>query len=303
MDQIIGQKGAAANVVKDSDTQNFRADVMDASMEVPVIVDFWAPWCGPCKQLGPILEKAVQEAKGAVRLVKINVDENQALAQQFRVQSIPAVYAFFQGRPVDGFMGAQPESQIKAFVQRLAKSGTAGPSPVEEALLHAQTLEKEGNVAEASALYREILAHEPDHAEPFAGLIRCYLLGKDLNKAKEMAGLIPETAKKHPKIIAALTELELAEKAEANKGALPALQSRLAANEKDYEARYELAEALFAAGQREEAVDHLLTLMRQNRQWNEEAARKQLLKFFDIMGHADPITLSGRRQLSSLLFS
>lgn len=305
MEQLIGQNAPLPkDLIKDSDTKHFRADVMEASMETPVIVDFWAPWCGPCKQLGPLIEKAVQAAKGAVKLVKINVDENQALAGQFRVQSIPAVYAFFQGRPVDGFVGAQPESQIKAFVGKLAKLNPGdGSSQIEEALTHADELLHTGNVADAVAIYQEILAHEPDRAEAFAGLIRCYVRGHELGKARQFAGFVPEGAKKHAKVEAAFAELELAERAEQTKGLIPELEGKIAANEKDFDARYQLAEALFAKGRRDEAIDHLLILIRQNRQWNEEAARKLLVKFFDILGPTDSLTLSGRRQLSSLLFS
>jgi putative thioredoxin len=306
MDQLIGGgKPAAGDLIKDSDTARFKTDVIDASMQVPVIVDFWAPWCGPCKQLGPVIEKAVQEAKGAVRLVKINVDENQELAAQMRVQSIPAVYAFFQGRPVDGFIGAQPESQLKQFVARLAKIGgdAQGPSPIDEAVEQAEAALAAGDHGAASAIFSEVLEHEPGNAKAIAGLLRCLLAMDDLASAKEFIdGLEPDLLK-DPAVASAKAQFELAEQGQKAAGKLPELQARIAADPKDFEARYELAEAQFAAGAKEEAIDHLLEIVRVNRAWRDEAARLQLVKFFEAMGPTDPLTLSGRRRLSSILFS
>lgn len=306
MDQLIGAvPQAAADVIKDSDTPHFKADVIDASMKVPVIVDFWAPWCGPCKQLGPIIEKCVKEAKGAVRLVKINVDENQELAAQMRIQSIPAVYAFFQGRPVDGFVGAQPESQLKQFVARLAKVGgdALGPSPIDEAIAQADEALASGDCGAASAIYSEVLEHEAENVKAVAGLARCLIGMNDLASAREFLDGQPTEVLKDSGVAAAKTQLELAEQSQKSVGKVPELQARIAANGKDFDARYELAEALFGAGQREEAIDQLLAIMRVNRAWNDEAARLQLVKFFEVMGPSDPLTLSGRRQLSSILFS
>jgi len=306
MDQLIGAAPQVpADVIKDSDTPNFKADVIDASMQVPVIVDFWAPWCGPCKQLGPIIEKAVKEAKGAVRLVKINVDENQELAGQMRIQSIPAVYAFFQGRPVDGFVGVQPESQLKQFVARLAKVGgeALGPSPIDEALQQADEAVAAGDHGGASAIYSEVLEHEPENVKAIAGLARALIGMNELAAAREFIdGQTPEILK-DAGVAAAKTQLELAEQSQKTVGKVPELQARITANGKDFDARYELAEALFGAGQREEAMDQLLAIIRVNRAWKEEAARTQLVKFFEVMGPTDPLTLSGRRQLSSILFS
>jgi putative thioredoxin len=312
MDQLIGSAlgagpaGAnAADLIKDSDQNAFAQDVLDASMQVPVIVDFWAPWCGPCKQLGPLIEKVVKEAKGAVRLVKINVDESQALAGQLRIQSIPAVFAFFQGRPVDGFVGAQSESQLKQFVQRLAKMGAAGqgPSPVDEALEQAEAALAEGDYGAASAIFGQVLDHESDNAKAIAGLLRCSIATGDLAGAKEMlAGVTPELLK-NPAIISAASQLELAEAGQKAAGQTQQLQARIDANPKDFEARYDLAVAQFAAGDREAAIDQLLEIFKTNRAWNEEAARKQLVKFFEAMGPTDPLTLAGRRKLSSLMFS
>jgi putative thioredoxin len=274
-------------------------------MQVPVIVDFWATWCGPCKQLGPLIEKVVKEAKGAVRLVKIDVDSNQQLAAQLRIQSIPAVYAFFQGRPVDGFVGAQPESQLRQFVQRLAKMGAAGqgPSPIDEALEAAEAAFAEGDFGAASAIFGQVLDHESDNAKAIAGLVKCAIATGDLAGAKEMlAGVTPEILK-NPAVASAASALELAEAGQKAAGQTQQLQARIDANPKDFEARYDLAVAQFAAGEREAAIDQLLEIFKANRAWNEEAARKQLLKFFEAMGPTDPVTLAGRRKLSSLMFS
>jgi len=310
MDQLIGGGAApaganAADLIKDSNQQSFPQDVLDASMQVPVIVDFWAPWCGPCKQLGPLIEKAVKEARGAVKLVKINVDESQALAAQLRIQSIPAVYAFFQGRPVDGFVGAQPESQLKQFVQRLAKLGAAGagPSPVDEALEQAEAAFAEGDYGAASAIFGQVLDHEGDNAKAIAGLVRCSIATGDLAGAKEMLEGVTAELLKNPAIISAASQLELAEAGQKASGQTQQLQARIDANPKDFEARYDLAVAQFAAGEREAAIDQLLEIFKANKAWNEEAARKQLLKFFEAMGPTDPVTLAGRRKLSSLMFS
>jgi putative thioredoxin len=306
MEQLIGAAQAApADLIKDSDTPRFKADVIDASMKVPVIVDFWAPWCGPCKQLGPVIEKAVKDAKGAVRLVKINVDENQELAGQMRIQSIPAVYAFFQGRPVDGFVGAQPESQLKQFVARLAKLGSEalGPSPIDEAIEQADAALASGDHGAASSIYSQVLEHEPENVKAVAGLARCLIAMGEFDSAREFLDGQPAEVAKDAGVAAAKTQLDLAEQSKKTVGKVPELQARIAANGKDFDARYELAEALFGAGEREEAVDQLLAIMRINRKWNEEAARLQLVKFFEAMGPTDPLTISGRRQLSSILFS
>ena len=310
MDQLIGGgagagQANAADLIKDSNQQNFAKDVVDASMQVPVIVDFWAPWCGPCKTLGPLIEKVVKEARGAVKLVKIDIDQNKALAGQLRIQSIPAVYAFFQGRPVDGFVGAQPESQLKQFVAHLAKLGgdAAGPSPIDEALEHAEAALAQHDYGAASAIFDQVLAHESDNARAIGGLLRCSIATGDLQGAREMvSGLTPEILK-NPAIASAVSQLELAEAGQKAAGQTQQLQARIDANPKDFEARYDLAVAQFAAGEREAAIDQLLAIFKANRGWNEEAARKQLLKFFEAMGPTDPLTLAGRRKLSSMMFS
>ncbi|TWA85067.1 thioredoxin [Azospirillum brasilense] len=298
---------AAGDLIKDSSDRAFMADVIEASQSVPVIVDFWAPWCGPCKQLGPILEKTVLAAKGKVRLVKIDTDKDPMIASQLRVQSIPAVYAFFQGRPVDGFMGALPESQVKAFVEKLLKlAGAAGGGEgdiLEEALAQAKEALEAGDTQTASEIYGEILQADPENlnAVAYAGLVRCLIVNDELARAKQMLDKVPEQIAKDKEIAAVRSALEVAEQA-ANAGPIPELTEKVARNEDDHEARFDLALALFAAGRREAAVDELLELVRRDRAWNDEAARKQLVKFFEAFGPTDPLTVQSRRRLSSILF-
>jgi putative thioredoxin len=299
---LIGGNGAAgAALVKDVTTASFMAEVVDASFDQPVIVDFWAPWCGPCKQLGPILEKVVRGAGGAVRMVKLNIDENPEIAQQMRIQSIPAVYAFKEGRPVDGFVGALPESQVKQFVQRLG--GSAGPSPVDEAMAMAKEAAQTGDHATAAAIYTQVLQHEPDHADALAGLARAMIGRGELNEAREVLAGVPKELERHAEIAAAISALELAEQGQKAIGAADQLRARLERNPDDHEARFELATALFGAGEREAAIDELLSLFRRDRDWDDQGARRQLVKFFEVMGPTDPLTLSARRRLSALMFS
>jgi putative thioredoxin len=305
MEPILGGTAApadTANLVKNGTTASFMADVVDASHEAAVIVDFWAPWCGPCKQLGPALEKAVREARGAVRMVKINIDDNPELAQQMRIQSIPAVYAFKDGRPVDGFVGAVPDSQVKQFVTRVA-GGAKGPSPIEEALALAQEAMAAGDIARAANIYAQVLQHEPGSVEALAGLARIAIADKEYPKARQLLERVPKEGANHADVVAARASLELAETGDKAQGELGALRQRLERDANDHQARLELAGALFASGERAQAVDELLELVRRDRKWNEEAARKQLVKFFEAMGHGDPLTVAARKRLSSILFA
>jgi putative thioredoxin len=306
MDQIIGggAPGGDADLVKDSDQKRFAKDVLEASRTRPVIVDFWAPWCGPCKTLGPIIEKAVKNAKGAVQLVKVNIDENQMLAQQLRIQSIPAVYAFFQGRPVDGFVGALPESQIKQFIDRLvqAAGGTAPGDQLAELLEHARAALDGGDVSLAARVYAEILQQEPENPTAIAGMAKCYMKTGDMTRAKNLLAKLPPAITGHAEIAAVRSAIELAEQGE-QAGPVSELESKVSANPKDHQARLDLATALYAAGKKDAAVDHLLESIRLDRKWNDEAARKQLLKYFEALGFNDPISVGGRKRLSSILFS
>ena len=296
--------GGAPAPVKDIGQKEFMAEVIDASKEVPVIVDFWAPWCGPCKTLGPMLEKAVAATKGKVRMVKVDIDKNQAIAAQMRIQSIPAVYAFKGGRPIDGFVGALPESQIKQFVQRLATAGgpTEEDNVIEEALAQAKDLLDAGNHAAAGNIYAQILQHDPENPQAIAGHLRCLLKAGNADEAREILKELPPEIAKDPEIAAVAATLEIAASG-AKAGATAPLRAKVEADPKDHQSRFDLAMALFAEGEKEAAVDELLELFRRDRKWNEEAARTQLVKFFEAFGPTDPLTISGRKRLSSLMFS
>ena len=307
MEPLIGAGPAsppAADLIKESSTANFARDVIDASKDAPVIVDFWAPWCGPCKQLGPALEKAVTAARGAVRMVKINIDENQELATQLRIQSIPTVYAFAQGRPVDGFQGALPESEIKSFVDRViaAAGGGQQENPVDQALEQAEAALENGQEGAASALFGQVLQHEPENAVANAGIIRCTLASGDLASAKQMFEALPDDLRADPAFAAIAAAIELAE-AGAAAGDIAQLEEQVAHDGANHQARFDLAMALYAADSREAAVEQLLEIIKRDRAWDEEAARKQLIKLFEAWGPTDPLTLDARRRLSTLLFS
>jgi putative thioredoxin len=300
METIIGEVSAPADAIKDGDTASFAVDVIEASRKVPVIVDFWAPWCGPCKTLGPTIEKAVKASGGQVKLVKINVDENQELAQQLRVQSIPAVFAFNDGKPVDGFVGAQSESQVKAFIQRL--TGDAGPSPIERALEQGEAALVAGEVDAAADIFGQILRADAESSRAIAGLCQCLIESGEWEEARQMLDGLEGKLATEPAIQSARAALELAEQS-ADVGDVSALRAQLEADGNDHEARLELSKALLAAGQREAAVEQLLESISRDRNWSEEAARKQLLTLFEAFGHADELTVSARRRLSSILFS
>ena len=296
---ILNQGGGEADLIKNTTTKDFLRDVIEASREVPVLVDFWAPWCGPCRQLTPILEKAVRAAKGAVRLVKLNIDEQPQIPGQMGVQSIPAVFAFHDGRPVDGFMGALPESRVNDFIARLigdSAGDTAADLEAAEAALSA------GDVNSAAQLFGEVLQKDRENAQALAGLAKCYIKTGDLVRAEQTLALVPPAKADSSPVASARAALELARKTPAA-GDIETLRAKLAADPKDPQARFDLALVLNAKGDRSGALDELLAVVAKNRGWNDDAARKQLLQLFDAWGPADPSTIAGRQRLSSLLFA
>lgn len=312
MDPIITDStGAAVPVttpsagnIKDSDTAGFMADVIEASRDVPVIVDFWATWCGPCKTLGPTLEKVVNEARGAVRLVKIDVDRNPELSQQLRIQSIPTVYAFKDGQPVDGFQGALPESQVKQWVDQLVKKfGSAQSSPLDEALEAAEAAMAGDDISGAGALFAQVLNHDPQNVAAMAGMARCYLKAGKPEKARELLAGASEEMVKEDALQSVKNALELAETASEAAGQIGELRAQVEANAADHQARFDLALAQYGSGDVDGAISELLEIVRRQRSWNDEAAREQLLKIFEALGPTDPKTVEGRRRLSSILFS
>ncbi|MBE2277961.1 MAG: thioredoxin [Rhodobacteraceae bacterium] len=291
---------AASDLIKEGTEASFMADVIEASREVPVIVDFWATWCGPCKQLGPNLEAAVTAAKGKVKLVKIDVDRNQAIAAQMRVQSIPTVYAFWQGQPVDGFQGALPASQIKAFIDKL--TGLAGDGGLADAIAAAEEMLAEGAAADAAETFAAILGEDPENAPAYAGLARAHIAAGDLDQAEAFLNGAPAALARTKEIEAARAQLELARQA-ANAGPEAELRAAVEADPANHQARFDLAVALNASGKVDEAVDQLLELFRRDREWNDGAAKAQLTTIFDALKPQDPVALKGRRRLSSMIFA
>ena len=295
-----GELAAAADVVKDVTTHSFMKDVIEESKRQPVLVDFWAPWCGPCKQLTPIIEKAVKAAKGKVKLTKMNIDEHPAIPGQMGIQSIPAVIAFSNGQPVDGFMGALPESQVVAFLERLTKGKLAAEDT--DLLKSADAALAAGNAATAADIYAQLLQQDSGNVAALAGLARCYVETGNIEQAKKTLALVPEAKVNDSAVTAARAAVELAEKAKAV-GPLDELEKKVAANPLDHQARFDLATALNAAGKRPEAAGHLLEIIRRDRKWNDDGARKQLVQLFEAWGFADPAAVEGRKKLSSILFS
>ncbi|WP_454819108.1 thioredoxin [Labrys neptuniae] len=298
---MMSNDAAGTNgLIKDTTTQTFMADVIQESMKQPVLVDFWAEWCGPCKQLGPILEKTVLAAKGKVKLVKMDIDKYPQIAGQLGVQSIPAVFAFSKGQPVDGFMGAIPESQIKEFITKIA--GPGGDPDTEAMLAEAEALLNEGEGAAAAQLFAQIFEQDAENLKAIAGLARCALAAGELEQAKATLSLTPKGKENDPLIASARAALELAEQA-SDVGDLQGLARQVEADPKNFQARFDYALALVAANRREDAVDQLLDIARRDRKWNDDGARKQLVQFFEAWGPTDENTIYGRRRLSSILFS
>lgn len=298
---ILGEGGTGepgTDLIKNTTTQDFMRDVVEASAARPVLVDFWAPWCGPCKQLTPVLEKVVRAAKGAIALVKLNIDEHPEIPGQMGVQSIPAVFAFKDGRPVDGFMGALPESQLNAFIARLIGESVDDVAEIEaaEAALAAD------DVNTAAQAFGEILQNDAENMQALGGLAKCYIKTGDLDRAEQTLALVPPAKAESAPVASARAALELARKA-GDAGDVESLRAKVAENPGDPQARFDLALALNAKGDRQSALDELLTLVAKNRAWNDDAARKQLIQFFDAWGPADPVTAAGRQKLSSLLFA
>ncbi|MEO9895164.1 MAG: thioredoxin [Paracoccaceae bacterium] len=304
MELNLGAAPDAGDLIKDVSEQDFMAEVIEASMETPVIVDFWAPWCGPCKTLGPMLEDAVKAAKGAVKMAKINVDEAQGIAGQLRVQSIPTVYAFYKGQPVDGFQGAVPQSEISAFVERAIQSG-GGESPADtlnDAVDAAEEMLTEGAAVDAAQTFSAILGEDPNHAGAYGGLVRSHIAMEDLDQAEAVLNGAPAEISDAPELEAAAAQIALARQA-ADAGPVGDLRAQVAADENDHQARFDLAQALHAADEAEEAVDQLLEIFRRDREWNDGAAKAQLFTIFDALKPTDPIVLDGRRKLSSMIFA
>jgi len=291
---------AAEPSFKDTTTQTFVKDVIEESRRQPVLVDFWAPWCGPCKQLTPVLEKAVKAAKGKVKLVKMNIDEHPAIPGQMGIQSIPAVIAFVNGQPADGFMGALPESQVVAFLERLTKDRIGGDA--KDLLKTADAALTDGNAAGAAQIYAQLLAEDAANVPALAGLARCYVETGALDQARQTLAMVPEAKRNDAAVAAARAALDLAEQVKTV-GPVAELEQKVAANPLDHQARFDLALALNGKGRRRDALEQLLAIVKRDRKWNDDGARKQLVQFFDAWGPTDEATIEGRKRLSSILFA
>ena len=303
VEQGNGAAGAVPDLIKETTTQTFVKDVIEESRRQPVLIDFWAPWCGPCRQLTPILERAVRAAKGRVKLVKMNIDEHPAIPGQMGIQSIPAVIAFVGGQPADGFMGAIPESQVNAFIEKLTRGVPAAGEPnLAEVIKEAEAVFAEGDVQTAAQIYAEVLAHDAANIAALAGLAKCYVAAEDIDKAKQTLARVPEAKRNDAAVKAVQAAIDLAEQA-SSLGPVHELERKVAANPLDHQARFDLATALNAAGKRSEATGQLLEIVKRDRKWNDDAARKQLVQFFEAWGGADDATVEGRKRLSTILFS
>ena len=300
MEQLIA--AAADTTPIDVNMHNFMAEVIDGSAKMPIVVQFWAPWCGPCKQLGPLLEKVVAAAKGKVKMVRINIDENQQIAQQMRVQSVPTVYGFFNGQPIDGFAGAQPESTLKQFIDKLVAAGGSGRD-IASMVEAANSLLETQDYDNAMVQYHEIMAADPESPDGLAGMIRCMVGMKDIDGAREIVDQLDDEFRDKPAMVIAIDSLELAEKAAGAAGGLAQARAAVDADPNDLAARQELALALFATGEQAESMEQLLESIRIDRAWNDAAARMQLLEFFKTLGPANRDVMAARRKLSTLLFA
>ncbi|WP_376707815.1 thioredoxin [Bradyrhizobium semiaridum] len=294
---------AAPDLIKETTTQTFVKDVIEESRRQPVMIDFWAPWCGPCRQLTPILEKAVRNAKGRVKLVKMNIDEHPQIPGQMGIQSIPAVIAFVNGQPADGFMGAVPESQVNAFIEKITKGVPAAGEPdLAEIVKEAETVLAEGDAAAAAQIYAEVLAHDATNIPALAGLAKCYVTKGAIEQAKQTLAMVPESKRGDAAVSAVQAAIDLAEQAQSV-GPVAELEQKVAANPLDHQARFDLATALNAMGKRAEATEQLLAIVKRDRKWNDDGARKQLVQFFEAWGGTDEATVDGRKRLSTILFS
>jgi putative thioredoxin len=304
MDLNLTAAAPATDLIKDTTEATFMADVVEASQNTPIIVDFWAPWCGPCKTLGPQLEAAVVAAKGAVKMVKVNVDEAQNIAGQLQIQSIPTVYAFWKGQPVDGFQGAVPQSEITAFVDRVIKAagGEAPSDTLNDAVEAAEEMLTDGQAEDAAQTFAAILGEEPMHAGAYGGMVRAHIAMGDLDQAEGLLNGAPIEISKAPELEAAHAQLALARQA-ADAGPVTELAAAVEADENDHQARFDLAQALYAHGDAEGAVAHLLDLFKRDREWNDGAAKTQLFTIFEALKANDPVVLNGRRKLSSMIFA
>jgi putative thioredoxin len=295
-----GEAAATTDAIKDTTTQTFVKDVIEESKRQPVLVDFWAEWCGPCKQLTPVLEKVVRASKGKVKLVKMDIDKHPSIPGQLGIQSIPAVFAFVNGQPIDGFLGALPESQVLAFIERVTKDRIGGEE--KDLLKAADEALAKGDAAGAANLYAQVLAEDSANVAALAGLARSYVLTGAVEQAKQTLALVPEAKRNDPAVAAARAALEVSEQAKSV-GPVDELEAKVAANPLDHQARFDLAVALNGKGRRQEAVDNLIEIVKRDRKWNDDGARKQLVQFFDAWGPTDEATVSGRKRLSSILFS
>ena len=298
----LNQPNVEENHVKDVNEETFMDDVIEASKSSPIVVDFWAPWCGPCKTLGPALEAEVKATNGKIKMVKIDIDQNQNLASQMRIQSIPAVFAFVDGQPIDGFMGAKAPSELKSFIDKLLEKVTDDDGDLSEAIAVANEMLNAKEFNDAAETFEAILGEDPESALAFVGLFNAKMGAKKINDAKTMLEEIPEALKNKAEILALQAQIDLSNQAEGV-GEINDLRSTLTNDENNHQARFDLALALFTKGETSEAIQELLTIFRVDQEWNDDAARQQLFKFFDILGSENPITLSGRRQLASMLFA